>query len=307
MLYAGHDLKDPDALAEKLVAGLHTDVEKFRAIFRWITDNIAYDVPLFLKGEKIDAKFFRKKTKLAAKKATFSKKVYAHTLRRKSSICSGYSMLLEYMSNHVGIECNIVNGYARDGTQRIGSGKVNHAWNVVRLGQKWYVCDATWASGYVNIDARKFFRDFSETYFLTDPSLFIANHYPVDASWCLLYEKPSLKEFLNAPVKFKGFILNRINFYAPASGVIKKALGDTVRFEFTSNLETLSKAYLSCHTNRKLRETINYDLKQNEEGKYFFEYILKDAGLLKLQIVIDHRLTFRYDVYVARNALTMTP
>lgn len=298
--YAGHDLKDPGALAEKLVAGLDTDVEKFRAIFRWITDNIAYDVPLLEESEKIDRKFSRHKEKLASKKAKFSKKVYSRMLRKKSSICIGYAMLLEYMSNHVGIECNAITGYGRDDRYRIGSGKVNHAWNVVKLNGKWYTCDATWASGHVDLGVRKFFKDFSETYFLTSPELFIANHFPKDTSWCLLYKKPSLRAFLNAPIKYEGFILNKINYYAPEAGVIKKNLEATVRFEFTSNRKSLRKATIECYENHKYKATSYCTLQQDKEGKYFFDYLLCDTGFLSLWIFIDNRPTFRYDAYISK-------
>jgi len=46
-VHENRGLKNPEKLAEDLAMNLTTDVEKFRAIFRWITDNIHYDLNLF--------------------------------------------------------------------------------------------------------------------------------------------------------------------------------------------------------------------------------------------------------------------
>jgi uncharacterized protein YegL len=42
--YAGYGLRDQKKLADLLTKDLPTDVEKFRAIFKWVTLNISYDL-----------------------------------------------------------------------------------------------------------------------------------------------------------------------------------------------------------------------------------------------------------------------
>ena len=59
------------------------------------------------------------------------------------SVCDGYTYLFYCLSEYNGIDCAVVTGdYAAS------SGKVSdpHAWNMVRLGDKWYAVDTTFGS-----------------------------------------------------------------------------------------------------------------------------------------------------------------
>lgn len=56
-------------------------------------------------------------------------------LIRKKSVCQGYALLLYKMSLEAGIPCRIITGK--------GDG-VDHAWNIVKIGNKWYNIDCTW-------------------------------------------------------------------------------------------------------------------------------------------------------------------
>lgn len=49
----------------------------------------------------------------------------------KSAVCQGYALLFYKMATEAGIPCRIVTSD-------------NHAWNIVKLGSKWYHLDATW-------------------------------------------------------------------------------------------------------------------------------------------------------------------
>ncbi len=56
-------------------------------------------------------------------------------LVKETSVCEGYAMAYKYLLNAVGIECEVVSGYANGG---------GHAWNVVKLDGAWYYVDTTW-------------------------------------------------------------------------------------------------------------------------------------------------------------------
>ena len=56
-------------------------------------------------------------------------------LVNRDAVCNGYAEALQLMFNCVGVESKFVVGTA-DG--------VDHAWNLVKLGDKWYHLDATW-------------------------------------------------------------------------------------------------------------------------------------------------------------------
>ena len=73
--------------------------------------------------------------------------------------------------------------------------KPNHAWNAVKIYDRWYLLDVTWASGSA-IDLSRHQRKLDlNSYFLTEPRKFIQTHLPEDPSWQLLENKISLSDF----------------------------------------------------------------------------------------------------------------
>src|ERR1041384_6478268 len=63
-VYARHSLEDLDALARKLTKPFKTDKDKFRAIYKWVCNNVEYDYEFSKKIEvkrtKLSAEDFRK-------------------------------------------------------------------------------------------------------------------------------------------------------------------------------------------------------------------------------------------------------
>lgn len=53
----------------------------------------------------------------------------------KKSVCNGYAKAAQYLLNHIGIPCIIVNGTAMGNA---------HAWNIVEVGGAYYHMDVTW-------------------------------------------------------------------------------------------------------------------------------------------------------------------
>lgn len=299
-LHREQKLKDPYKLAEHLTKDLTTDVEKFRAIFRWITYSIRYDYDLYLKNELKSRKLAYNRSELAQWKKKFIKKTYARTLRRNLAVCSGYSMLLEHMSNHVGIQCTTIAGYGRNQDSSIGSGKINHAWNAVLLDNRWYLCDPTWASGYVDDATQRYYRKFNKNYFLPDPTLFIANHFPADTTWTLLKQQPTLQQFLKAPIKENGYIVNKINSYSPSDGIIKCKAEQKIDFKFTSNItEVGENVTLIVERTGSTSKSFLIPLKRNKEGEFILEYCFEQKGKFTVGIYINSELTFIYKVNVS--------
>ncbi len=54
------------------------------------------------------------------------------------AVCEGYARAFQYLLNRAGINCMIAVGTSRG---------ENHAWNMVKLGGKWYYVDPTWNDG----------------------------------------------------------------------------------------------------------------------------------------------------------------
>jgi transglutaminase/protease-like cytokinesis protein 3 len=69
-------------------------MSKGRAIFAWITRNIAYDTKSFFSG---------KYPSMAAKAV----------LKRRSGVCAGYANLFNAMGKIANLECSVISGYAK--------------------------------------------------------------------------------------------------------------------------------------------------------------------------------------------------
>lgn len=292
---------DPIQVAKDLTKGLEKDIDKYRVIFRWISENIDYDVELYLKKIYRDNKtrLFPAKYKRWNKKLN---KLYTkHTIKKRMTICEGYSWLLETMCQTAGLSCISVSGYAKDENSIIGvKTKPNHAWNVVKINNKSYLSDPTWAAGYVNVIRRKYYRDFDETYFLVSPEEFIANHYPSDKQWTLLFSKPTLAEFINAPIKTTAFIDNKIPNYSPRKGKLNLKIDSVFQFQFSMNKE-LKSFWIEKSTirNKKFISERFTDFPQrNKEGYHVSLIRFSEKGDYSIKIYINRRLTLIYKVLV---------
>ncbi len=168
-----------DALALHLTEGMQDDLDKTRAIWRWITARIAYD--------------------------TGKKNYHAGpTLRDRRGTCQGYSELFVELARRSCIKALEITGRGR-GSGYLPGERVaaNHAWNAVLIDGKWHLLDATYGAGHVK-DGR-FIRDYREHFFLTPPDQFIYTHLPDLRRWQLRKLKISRKEFKGLPFYRPGY------------------------------------------------------------------------------------------------------
>lgn len=202
-LYKDENLESLPTLSYNLTNSLATDVEKFRAIYVWVCSNIENDYYAYLKNKNARNRLEKDSLKLAIWNADFTKKSFKKLLKEKKTVCTGYAYLIKELANHAGIKCEIIDGYGRIGDDNIEKlSRVNHSWNTVQLNNKWYLCDATWSSGIYDLKNYKFEFDYNEGYFLTKPSLFIKNHYPLESKWQLSENIIPINDFLNGPIVY---------------------------------------------------------------------------------------------------------
>jgi transglutaminase/protease-like cytokinesis protein 3 len=174
-VYAGHSLMNMKILANKLTLPLSSEQEKYRAIFKWVCENIEVDYDLLLLN-----KYKRKKLhgeKLRRWNEKLNRMVYDKLLYERRTLCTGYAYVIRELCFLAGLECEIVNGYGKPGG--IGdttSFQINHSWNRIRLNGKWYWTDATWSSGIYNRTTQTFVKKYNEKYFLPDPQTFSVDH-----------------------------------------------------------------------------------------------------------------------------------
>ena len=205
LLWQGEDLEELPKLAYALTESLSTDAEKFRSIYRWICFSIEGDYAYQTNISRKRRKHKKYNDGLNAWNNALLPKVFEKLLEEKRTVCTGYAYLLCKLANLAGLECQIIDGYGRSVMSNVGASSYpNHSWNAVRLDDKWYLCDPTWSSGRYKIqrNAHTFIFEYVDGYFLTSPALFAKNHFPLDTSWMLVDEKPTLDEFLHGPIVY---------------------------------------------------------------------------------------------------------
>lgn len=133
--------RNPTQLVEALTVGKTTDEEKFEAIFAWVATNIKYDYKQYFSGQ-----------------GASSETDIMRILKKKRAICFQYAELMNFLCAKADIHSVTVTGYAKDRLFDINDTIYfdNHAWNAVKLNDKWHVYDVTWAAGGYEYRPTKF-------------------------------------------------------------------------------------------------------------------------------------------------------
>lgn len=133
-----------------------SDLEKVKIIYSWITMNVSYD------NEALEYRYKTDETSM--RRYGYAGTIHSALFARQA-ICHGYAVLLRTMLNAAGVDCVHISGPTTSGD--------DHAWNMIRLGDKWYLCDPTWDAGNTGdefslITAKYFLR--SKKFFYSEES-----------------------------------------------------------------------------------------------------------------------------------------
>lgn len=120
-------------LLEQLDVEEARDYDKVKAIYDYICRNVTYDYEGLNQGD-----------------STLIYTAYA-ALINGTSVCQGYANLFYRLALELGVDARLIAG--------IGNGG-DHAWNIVKLGGKYYNLDATWDAVYsqAGLDYQYFLR-----------------------------------------------------------------------------------------------------------------------------------------------------
>lgn len=165
-------------LADEITRDSTNNVGRARAIYDWITENIAYDTE---EWEHI----------------TSGATEYTHehdpdsVLDRGSTVCIGYAWLFDDLCEAAGIDATWligdVRGYRGTPDDELVS-QFRHAWNAVKLDDgEWHLLDATWGANQEG-ESASLARERKDYYFDTPASQFVYDHLPESAEWQLLEE-----------------------------------------------------------------------------------------------------------------------
>ena len=159
-------------ITDSLTGRYDTDLKKARAVFVWITENIAYDC-----GGK---------NRLAAEPETAVHPLYytqlqlGNIMKTRRTRCDGYAFLFKLMCRLAGVYATVQEGYARFDGEKVNPATVepNHAWNAVCLDGEWFETDLTAAAG--QCEGGSFQKERRDEYFQMSPQLIERLYIPIN-------------------------------------------------------------------------------------------------------------------------------
>ena len=214
--------KSAKSLAVKIENDFTNNGDKIRAAFIWLTHNIRYDLEEYFNPKTKSFRFkYKNETDKQQKLQQIKDQVVDEMFRSRKSVCEGYAQSFKKICDLLNIEAVVIKGYARNSTGEIGSipEASNHAWNAVKVNNKWKLIDATWAAGYAINNQWK--KHYTEYYYFPKPKELLRTHYPENNSWQLLQKPITKKTYASQPIIGQGFFSKNLLLVSPNRGVLK--------------------------------------------------------------------------------------
>lgn len=296
----GDNLNNMPLLTYKLTNMLSTDIEKFRAIYTWVCNNITGDSNQHNKVSRKRKQLKNDSLGYIIWNNEYKKIAFKKLLKHKKTMCTGYAYLIKEFCFLANIECKIVDGYGRSVESNVNSlESVNHSWNAVKLNNKWYLCDATWSSGYM-LNNYLFIKDYNDGYFLTEPTLFAKNHYPIQKKW-FLNDSLSNSEFIATPIVYGETFNQKIIPISPKDLSTASQKNEAIHFSFKALKKiSLDKISLVRFSGIKEHSFKIYELK-NENGLITFKYLFKHKGIYDIHLKIENDIVATYIIEVQKS------
>lgn len=252
--------KSSAEIVRPLIAELHTEHERLRVLYRWVTDNITYSY-----GNRSSDP--------------------AKVLKKGKAVCIGYATLLNEILTSAGLTSKIISGYSKTRADDIGKkfDKPDHAWNAVKLNGTWYLIDATWAAGSYDTKKRKFVKEHKELYFLTPPDIFIKKHLPIEKEWQLLSNAIKKNEFSKEPLYYSSWFDGSLKRLSPQKGTLRIKMKDTLELKVESN-QLLQNVYLQLN-NSNIFYSPEIEI---SEGCYLIKQKFERPGNYNLNLYVDN-------------------
>ena len=182
---------DSDALVEYFEEVAVTDIDKARAIYIWIIENIKYD------DHSLNINQYQDQS-------------IETVIKRKRGVCVGFSNLYTHFGKKMGLDIKDVSGFVKHNEfianqnfeNPIIQNNSGHQWNAIKIDGEWRIFDATWGQGNLRIDNKgklQSIKKMNELWFNVCPYQSIYTHYPEDEDFLFIDVKVDLKEFSKLP------------------------------------------------------------------------------------------------------------
>jgi len=168
------------ALAKELSRQTTDKFQSVKNIHDWICDTISYDTEDYFQD-------------------LYLPQDYRSVLKRKTAVCAGYSELFRAMCDMAGFEVTTINGYSKGfGYRGAISRESAHAWNAIKINNKWRLVDCTWDAGYV--DRETFIKEYSTEYLFINSRDILYSHLPEADRYQFYYPFVTKEQFVSEPL-----------------------------------------------------------------------------------------------------------
>ena len=258
-------------------------MDKARAIYDWITNNISFDCK-------------------AQHSGNIQKNSPTEVLLFRKAVGIGYAALFQDMCSSANIRCLTADGFVKNGVEEIGDPKtdINHSWAVVQLGQSpdtWFYVDPAWGSGTTDKDMKVFTKAFNSAYFFANKTVFNLQHYPDNEAWKLGAAPKNKKDFYHLPLVMGLAYELDLKKMTPNDGTLKIKTGNSQAFSFTiGNTANISKVTITL-SDRKKQKTTEVSYSYNN-GALSFNYKFENEGTFTATIMVNGKEFVAYAVDV---------
>lgn len=214
------------ALVRFLVGRCTSDVEKARAIFRFITEKQFKHQVWFL--------FYPEEGNTRGAPTSL--------LRGVEFGIETKALLYKRMCAYAGLHAIVIKGYCKHKDYMPGEefvdNKWRNAWNAVFVAGGWRLVQSNWAMlGVTTKIARETRQIYQDHYFLTDPDKFIFEFFPMKAEHQLLDHPISMTEFENLPLLRSTFMYFGLGL-ARSEGTLQAIINTNDRGEASIHLKS---------------------------------------------------------------------
>ena len=170
-----------------------TEEQKVRALHDYLVKTVFYDYDGLVNG-------------------TYSYEIFnpKGALVNHLAVCQGYAEGFKLLCDKAGITCKVIYGSAYSEIM----GRQSHAWNVVKLDDKWYQIDVTFDDPIIWNMSESQYKDganMSYSYYLIPDEIIYANHTPesIDVR-CTSYKYYNVTNLVNSQTEIENIIYNTL-------------------------------------------------------------------------------------------------
>lgn len=276
-----------DGLSNKIKNDFLSDIERVRAIYTWMANNLRYNKHYL----HIPNRF------IYTSKKDFEEQIQnridnsAKTIfENEKGVCYDYASLFYTLCNKLQIKSEIIYGFAKTKVTATTSKNPilysNHAWNKVFIDEKPFLIDTTWSLTIIP-NKNGYIKNINYDYFLTNPNLFILNHYPDNFEDSLLDNNFSTLAFINYP-KINIEAYKGIRLIRPIKSKINKKIKTNTKFTFQV-IKPVKE--VSFYLGNKFYNNIPYQYKNNI---LTFDLDIKNTIANNLTLYINHKAICSY-------------